>query len=60
MINRRAILGMPLARRRNRRLLVITYWTAVLMLAGLASLSLKWNGASFEPLAFPDYEWEPN
>jgi hypothetical protein len=50
MINRRSYLGIPMARRRNRRLLVAAYWVSVLAILISAS-------EMFYRSAFPKHWW---
>ena len=49
MINRRSYLGIPMARRRNRRWLVAGYWASVVAILGFASAAIHQTGFSISP-----------
>jgi hypothetical protein len=49
MINQRKFLGISLARRRNRRWLLVAYWAAILVLVGIGSSLIEKYGNAASP-----------
>jgi hypothetical protein len=52
MINKKSFLGIPLARRRTRRWMVVGYWALVLALLGLVAVSSTGHHRLFSNLSF--------